>query len=848
MELKKYQRRVVDEVEAYFRAMSQERDQGNAKHAAADAWEAIGLSRYQNRKNGLGEDLPTVCIKVPTGGGKTLLATQILAAIYRTILVDRNGSGLVLWVVPSSQIYRDTVKRLRDRGDLYRILLEHAISRRIEVWEKHEIARLTPARLRECLNILVLQLASTNRETREQLKFFRDSGGNIVQHFPPENDNAAQKKLKAEVRNLDMIEENPAADRYLVATSIGNLVRLCRPAVILDEGHKATSELARRTIEGFNAAAVVELSATPPSTANVISRVSGHELYEEQMIKLPINIATSGQRDWKDVLGRARDKREELARRAVRYAESFPDRYIRPIVLIQVERTGKDQRGGGYVHAKDVEDFLVQKLAVESQAIRIKSAEDDGLEDVDLLDPDCAVEWVITKSALQEGWDCPFAYILVSLNNMGSGRAMTQLVGRVLRQPYQERTPYPDLNESYVYCVRQKAVEILRQVKAALEKEGYEGEIEGAVVDATVKDRRTTDRVMRIRPQFTKLYTSPVKGKIYLPRFAIKSKTGYRSLDYYEHLVNEVDIGRFAYNRIDWSLGAALTDAKDRFYRLSLGSDAEQVSEAAIELVEPDERVLAWLVASLRFEFFSYKQLLFIVRGVYEQLCKIQPDVKGALALVRFVVRDKVEAFIQGEVDRQTQEIFDRLFDSNRVRFYLECVECRFEVPSAVELHSLGPLVPLTHDDGKPLKRSLYDFVDREDQNTYERAVALVLDRHVNLLWWFRNRVGPENFAIQGYRRQRIYPDFVAQTVSKGHKYHRVLVIESKGKHLEGNPDTVYKRAIAKYFDRAGKRITWHQLGKPFKDHVFTFEILDEAQPYGRSWQDEVHDLLARCD
>ena len=116
----------------------------------------------------------------------------------------------MLWVVPSSQIYRDTLRRLRDRGDMYRLMLEHAVSRRIEVWEKHEIARLSPARLRECLNILVIQLASTNRETKEQLKFFRDSGGNIVQHFPPEDDPAAHKALKEQVGNLEMLAEDEA--------------------------------------------------------------------------------------------------------------------------------------------------------------------------------------------------------------------------------------------------------------------------------------------------------------------------------------------------------------------------------------------------------------------------------------------------------------------------------------------------------------------------------------------------------------------------------------------------------------------------------------------------------------
>src|SRR5262249_9361447 len=94
----------------------------------------------------------------------------------------------------------------------------------------------------------------------------------------------------------------------------------------------------------------------------------------------------------------------------------------------------------------------------------------------------CAVEWIITKGALQEGWDCPFAYTLVSLNNTASQQSMTQLVGRVLRQPYQAQTPYPELNESYVFCLRKRAADIAREVKKALEKEGYEGDA-ASVVD-----------------------------------------------------------------------------------------------------------------------------------------------------------------------------------------------------------------------------------------------------------------------------------------------------------------------------------------------------------------------------
>jgi type III restriction enzyme len=225
MDLKPSQERVIKEVRLFLQALASERVTGS-QYASLAAWDKAKKlfhlpAEYRPRKNGLEKDLPTFCIKVPTGGGKTLLATQILGLIYQTILKTRNGSGLVLWVVPSDQIYKDTLKAFRDRRHFYRESLEFSLSRRIEVWEKHEIFRLTPGQLHASLNILILKLASTNRETREQLKFFRDSGGNIVQHFPPENDPEKHKALKAQFPNLDMLGDDDGQDESLVKTSLG---------------------------------------------------------------------------------------------------------------------------------------------------------------------------------------------------------------------------------------------------------------------------------------------------------------------------------------------------------------------------------------------------------------------------------------------------------------------------------------------------------------------------------------------------------------------------------------------------------------------------------------------------
>jgi type III restriction enzyme len=856
MELKKFQRRVVfgDEkhpgVEGYLRAVAEERGKGNWRHGALDAWRELRLGMYQERENGLGEDLPTVCIKVPTGGGKTLLATQILGSAYRTIHKERNGAGLVLWVVPTTQIYHDTLKRLSDRNDMYRLMLEHAVSRRIELWEKDDIVRLTPAKLRECLNVLIVMLPAANRETKEQLKFFRDSGGNIVDHFPPEEDFEEHRKLKERVKN-DMIEEDAGRGRWLCKTSVGNLVKICRPVVIVDEGHKATSALARKTIEDFNASLVVELSATPKTVRlenverrpNVICRVTGKELFDEEMIKLPLNVHTSGAGSWEDLLTKARDKREALARKAQKAAEAAGSaRVIRPIVLVQVERTGRDQREAGMIHSEDAREFLVNRLGQAETSVRVKSAEEDEIENEELMDPDNPVCWIITKAALQEGWDCPYAYILVSLNNSGSLTGMTQLVGRVLRQPDQRRMPkgFEELNESYVYVLRARAGEVVGKVKTVLEEEGYDGDVTGLVVNADERGEKA-ERTVKMRREFANLYTRPFAGKIYLPHFCVKEGKEREPLDYFRHLVSAVDVDGFEYGAIDWKLAEELKKAKDEFAKVTLGGEKWRTVETEVDHLETDEQVLAWMTATLPMEYLSHKQLRRIVKGAYDALVGKEIGLKDRLGTVKFVVRQKVADFIEGEVDKQTEGAFVKLYDKGKLEFYLECKECNFEVPASWVTSVSGQLA---HPNGDKLERSLWDYVDQGAfSNDWEKAIALCLDKDANVLWWLRNLIGAEHFAVQGFRRHRIRPDFVVQGATH-RPMHHVFVIESKGEHLSGNEDTEYKRKVADYYEKVGKKVSWQQLGKDFKDHVFRFQVLDEAGEAGSDWKDELAELL----
>ena len=70
----------------------------------------------------------------------------------------------------------------------------------------------------------------------------------------------------------------------------------------------------------------------------------------------------------------------------------------------------------------------------------------------------------------------------------------------------------------------------------------------------------------------------------------------------------------------------------------------------------------------------------------------------------------------------------------------------------------------------------------------------------------------------------------------------RVVVVESKGKHLGGNPDTEYKKKMADYFEKVGKKISWQKLGQGFDKQQFRFQILDEGQY--ESWKDELNKVI----
>jgi type III restriction enzyme len=263
-----------------------------------------------------------------------------------------------------------------------------------------------------------------------------------------------------------------------VKHSLGNVLRLVRPLVVIDEGHKAYSNTAFDTIAGYNPRFILELSATPNSgkeyVSNVLVNVAGTALKDEQMIKLPINLINESPADWKHTLSRQRRKNSTNCGKTPGRSSNNEGRYIRLFMLVRVERTGKDQRDKGAIHAEEVREYLLEKIGAKPEEIKVRSSELDELARRWICSRSmCPVRYVITKDALREGWDCSFAYVLAVLSKDDSPDGLDSNGGTHLAPAGGDvETSVPRVNECYVYTFDQDVQVAVESVRRGLEEEG----------------------------------------------------------------------------------------------------------------------------------------------------------------------------------------------------------------------------------------------------------------------------------------------------------------------------------------------------------------------------------------
>ncbi|MGY3264587.1 DEAD/DEAH box helicase [Lysobacter sp. HA35] len=367
---------------------------------------------------------PYVCLRIPTGGGKTILGAHIIQVAARTVV--GKPYPLTLWLVPTTTIKNQTLDALKDKAHPYRRELDDAFAGQVAIFDIADFASIRPSDIgtRACVVVATVQsLRVQETEGRKVYAHHED----LEQHFA------------GSVQDLPYLARG---DNGKVIASFENLVRLHNPLIITDEAHNATTDLSYDVYERLVPVAIIELTATPDaSSSNILVSVAAFELKNEHMIKFPLRLQEhSG--EWQKAVSAAVARRAELAKLAVGEPE-----YIRPIVLIQA------QNARGEANVQAVEDYLLDVEKLPKEAVRRATGADRGLDDEDLFAKDCKVEVIITVQALKEGWDCSFAYIFCSTAQVKSDKDIQQLLGRVLRMPYATPRKQEAMSKAYAHVV-----------------------------------------------------------------------------------------------------------------------------------------------------------------------------------------------------------------------------------------------------------------------------------------------------------------------------------------------------------------------------------------------------------
>ena len=768
--LKEYQERTLETLTAYYQNCLRLQ---NANTAFYDITE-----RPYAAVEGL-PGMPYVCLRLPTGGGKTFVACHAVGITASELL--KTESPIVLWLTPSNAIRDQTLNALKNPNHPYRDAFESA-RHRIEVRTISEALYLSPHILNTKTTIIVSTMQAFRVEDTDGRKVYEPSGA-LMGHFTHLSD-----------ETLSAVEHD---ENGKPVYSLANLLCVKRPLVIVDEAHNARTELSFETLARFNPSAIIEFTATPDmeqNPSNVLYTVSAAELQAENMIKMPIQLETKP--EWKRLLTAAIAQRDALEIDAgAERAET--SEYIRPIMLIQAQPRRRDQET---LTVEVVEKCLLEEHNIPEDQVARATGEDRGLDNVDLNDPECQIRYVITVQALREGWDCPFAYVLCSVAEMRSSTAVEQILGRVMRLPKARRKNQESLNSAYAFVASQHFYDAASALTDGLVQNGFEKQAAAELI-------RPSDEQQGELPFFegmTQPDTEPapaVRGEVFkVPKLMVERNQTYLDFEASRFLetvwqLSECDAElteeEFPSEFNTGERGEIGLSQEGRVEMRFLGQLHQQMSFLAPDDNWDATQLANWLDRTIKHLDILQRESLPFLQRLVKYLVEERSIPIEVLIRNKYALKDAAAA----KIDSHRQNVHQTAYEN-----YLlpECATPVVVSPDhcfSFEPHSYPYN---THYTGHyQFQKHYYEHVGDLKSDGEEFKCAQFIDTLPQIKYWVRNleRKPLHSFWLQT-STDKFYPDFVC-LLTDG----RYLVVEYKGLQLWSADDAKEKREIGELWE-----------------------------------------------
>ena len=723
-------------------------------------------------------EVPYVCLRVPTGGGKTLMAAHAVGLVNRELL--RSDHSVVLWLAPTKTIVAQTLKALRDRDHPYRQALGAGVDGPVTILDLQEAQYVTRATLDSSTCVLVGTLAAPRARDPEGRKIY-DSNGNLMSHF--------------QTVAPELVPVLEADDDGVVPYSLANVLRLRRPVVILDEAHNASTSLALETLGRFSPSCILEFTATPVTVddrahgkyaSNVLYRASAWQLKDEGMVKLPIRLETQAQ--WQEVLKEAVWRRRDLEERA-RAEEERTGEYLRPILLIQAQPRNKQRET---LSVEVIKQRLLDDERIPAEQIAVATGEERGLDGIDLFSRDCPIRIILTQQALKEGWDCSFAYVLCSVAELGAATPVEQILGRIMRLPRATKKQDPDLNAAYAYVASSRFAEAADRLREGLVNSGY---------TRLEAQKLVPEQPNLFKPQTERSPSPSERGAVFqLPRLAVKIDGQAHLWDEWTFLPDHWDLSGCParLEETEFSL-----EATGRVFEIDARPDSEDLRISPLEEVQRQillvtqeatmsrEQLTDWLDRNLRRRQVTQAQLEPFLRELLRFLTEVRGLSEADLTRARFRLREAIDHKILAYLLTAKRETLTQVAQGQLPADFGEPVVADDEENVFTFKPDYYPVEGEEYERSYEFTMHFYARLGKFDSHE-EEMLAWELDGLPQVRHWVRNLVGQARSAFSlPIPRGHFYPDFLAELTDG-----RCVALEYKGEHLFSNDESKEKEIM----------------------------------------------------
>lgn len=412
----------------------------------------------------------TLIFKAPTGSGKTVMASQMLANLTEEL--QSRGDSLYqqvafIWIAPN-KLHQQSYFKMKNYFTETRLLKPVMYD---EIDQSEGVIR--PG------EILFVNWESINKEKNVMV---RDSEQNASLY--------EITRRTQEEQGLPII-------------------------VVIDEEHlfwSKSADKSSKVLQKINPKVEIRISATPKTNSDHKVTIFREEVVREEMIKKQVVLnpdITKGYNDENELnihlIQCALEKRRLLAE-----AYRKEGTNINPLLLIQLPNdTTESMTAEDSAIATQVKTYLkeIKDITTDNKKLAIwLSGEKENLEGLE--EPDNMTEVLLFKQAIALGWDCPRAAVLLIFRKLQSNQFTIQTVGRILRMPEQKFYKNDLLNVGYVYTdISKDQIQIVAEDMDYLNKDALlairREDLQNVALQSYYSVYKSSDR-NRLGPDFKK--------------------------------------------------------------------------------------------------------------------------------------------------------------------------------------------------------------------------------------------------------------------------------------------------------------------------------------------------------